>query len=73
MSKLYKLTLYLIDVMEEYDGNISDILEDTIGRSRACLSYHVCDIESKEFEWDDGHPLNKSDAEKSDYEKMLND
>ena len=72
MAKLFKLTAYLVDPVDEFD---TDSLEDCIIYcTQNDLNLRHTGIESVDIgEWDDDHPLNYIDCPKAEFEKYFNE
>ena len=69
MSKLFKITTYVVDAADEFATD--DRLEDCIIYcTQNDLSLRHTSIESADIgEWDDDHPLNYIDCPKAEFEK----
>ena len=70
MPKLFKITTYIVDPIDEFD---TDTLEDClIYDTQNDLSLRHTKIQSADIgEWDDDHPLNYIDCPKADFEKYF--
>ena len=58
-TKVHKVTLYIVDHDQLGHEGVVETIESTRYPNR-CISPHVVDIETKEVEWSDDHPLNQT-------------
>ncbi|UNA01546.1 hypothetical protein MG295_00129 [Bacillus phage vB_BcgM] len=75
MSKVHKITLYVVDLHGDYDiyseGEIGREIKYAVDGQLDTES-HVAKIESsEEFEWDDELKINYTNAETKDYEEYF--
>lgn len=69
MARLYKATVYYVDVNQEYSG-IDDFLITLENRIDSTL--HVYDqSQSPDFEWEDEIDINQRGCSRSDYDKYF--
>lgn len=66
MAKLYKATIYILDVNECYNG-IEEILNDA-ERGADDANFKIFDYQETEIEWDDDININCCNATKKDYD-----
>jgi len=63
MTKVYKLTVLVVDLDDLGLDGIADELDTAI----------VMHQESREVEWDDDHPLNKKDTYQAEFDRLFGD
>lgn len=70
MSKLFKITTYIVDPIDEFDNaSLEDCIIYCIQND---LSLRHTKVESADIgEWDDDHPLNYIDCPKAEFEKYF--
>lgn len=68
MANLYKVSMFVLDVNEEYD-NIEELIEDAFQRTEA--SAHFVEAEMSQFPWHDDIILNYFTATKKDFEDFM--
>ena len=71
MAKLFKITTYVVDPVDEFYTD--DRLEDCIIYcTQNDLSLQHTQVQSADIrEWDDDHPLNYVDCPKAEFEKYF--
>lgn len=71
MSKLFKITTYVVDPVDEFATD--DRLEDCIIYcTQNDLSLRHTSVESADIgEWDDNHPLNYYNCPRAEFEKYF--
>lgn len=71
--KVHKIVLLVINNDDiETDQEIVNIIEN-VNYPNDCLSPHVMAISTREVEWSDDHPLNKSDTQEAAFRELFND
>lgn len=68
--KVFKLEVMILDFDGIGEGAIISQLENTKYSNR-CISPKVKNIEAREVDWDDNHPLNKYDTQEEAYKKLF--
>ena len=69
--KVYKVEMLIIDHDELGEQEITDVLENTRYPNHCIAPTVMKTIEADIGEWDDDHPLNNTNACKSEYEKVF--
>lgn len=70
MTKVHKVTLLIVDHDQLGDTRIVDVIENTRYPNR-CIGPDVMDIETREVEWSDWHPLNRRDTMRAAFEALF--
>jgi len=68
---VYKVELLIVDHDGMGGDDIKDVLENTRYPNR-CINPVVMNIERKEVDWNDDHPLNNHDTMKDEYNRLFN-
>lgn len=69
--KVYKLEVIIIDLDEIGKKEIRNALENTRYPNH-CIAPYVIDIEEKDIgEWNDDHPLNGTDTQNAEIERLF--
>ena len=71
-EQVHKVTLLIVDHDELGPEEVSDTIECTHYPNR-CIAPQVMDIETREIEWTDEHPLNLIDRAqvRAEYERLF--
>lgn len=72
MAAIHRLTLYIVDPMDEYGDSITEAEEDIDNLIGEDFIIRTSDAETKLFEWDDELPVNKLNAGVSEFEEFFN-
>ena len=68
--KVYKLTIQIIDFDEIGSEEIKDVLENA-NYPNDCISPKVIEIDEREIEWTDDHPLNRKDTANKEFKRLF--
>lgn len=70
LTKIYRVTLLIVDHDGIGEGNLKDILENARYPNR-CISPDVMKIETREVDWNDEHPLNYQHTQAEEFERLF--
>ena len=68
--KVYKVELFIVDHDKVGEQGIKQVIENARYPNR-CISPQVVDIEEREVDWHDRHPLNLRDQWRQAYEDLF--
>lgn len=69
-TKVHRVVLLVLDDDDLGAGGITEVIEGARYPNR-CISPSVMEIDTAEVEWDDDHPLNKSDTQREEFNRMF--
>lgn len=70
MTKVHKITLLVVDTDDLGADNVREVLENARYPNH-CIGPSVMDIQTREVEWSDDHPLNKRVTVRSEFERLF--
>lgn len=68
--KVYKIEVLVFDFDDLGEAGVKETLENT-KYPNWCITPHVKSIQAREVEWDDTHPLNRSDTAEQAYRELF--
>lgn len=69
-TKVHKVTLLIVDHDQLGADGVREVIEPTRYPNH-CIGPSVMDVETREVEWDDRHPLNRYDTMRAEFERMF--
>lgn len=69
-TQIHKLTVLIVDHDELGADEVKQVLENQRYPNH-CLGPHVMQMETREVEWNDDHPLNRGDTQAETFGKMF--
>ncbi len=69
-TKVYKVTLMVVDHGDIGEKELRSVIESTRYPNR-CITPSVFDVQTKEVDWDDDHPLNDARTSRDEFRRMF--
>lgn len=69
-ARVYRVELFIFEDDNLGAAGVKEVLENTRYPNH-CMAPSVVQIETREIEWSDDHPLNRRDTFRAAYEKLF--